>query len=211
MEWLSQGFLFLVKGGPVMMLLIACSLAVVGIGAERLLFYREASRHGADFIPQVAQFLEQGDWEALDRYCREQKHLLARLTEKSVLAYQSATPYLQNVLDGEMFLAAGQLKRNLRHLDTLVTIAPLLGLLGTIIGMMESFSILHLKSGQPLSITGGVSEALIATAVGLCIATLAMLMYSYFNHRLDAILEDMEALCIVILTRAQKEPGHEIA
>ena len=69
--------------------------------------------------------------------------------------------------------------------------SPLIGLLGTIVGMIDSFSIFRLEEGQPLAITDGIGEALIATATGLCVAILALSIHSYFAHRLDTAITDM--------------------
>ena len=75
---------------------------------------------------------------------------------------------------------------------------PLLGLLGTISGMITSFSIFNVQSGQAVAITGGVGEALIATAFGLCVAIVSLVVHAYFTQRLDRIITDME-LCFSAL------------
>lgn len=67
--------------------------------------------------------------------------------------------------------------------------------------MMHSFRVMNIKSGEPLAITGGVGEALVATAFGLCVAVIAMAAYSYFTHRLDKIVTSMEEIAVCILRR----------
>lgn len=196
------------KGGPVMYLLLCCSLVVVSIGVERYMYYREAKTEMAGFMDQLSAFLAQGEWKAAIDLCRQSGGVVARLAEKGIQFRQDGR-YLESVLEGEAALAAGKLRQNLRHLDTIVTVAPLLGLLGTVIGMISSFSVFNLTAGQPAAITGGVGEALIATAAGLCVATLSMLVYSYFNHRLDGIISDMEQVCVLLLTCRTQESPHE--
>ena len=83
-----------------------------------------------------------------------------------------------------------------------VEMSPLLGLLGTIIGMIGSFSIFNLQEGQPMAITGGIGEALIATASGLCVAILALCAHSYFAQRLDTSITNMEQ-CFSALLEAE--------
>ena len=86
-----------------------------------------------------------------------------------------------------------RLKRYLPLLDTVITLAPLLGLLGTITGMISAFGIVSSSGlGQPHAITGGVAEALIATATGLAIAILALVPYNYFRAKVEAITQLME-------------------
>ena len=85
------------------------------------------------------------------------------------------------------------LKKRLTILDTIITLAPLLGLLGTITGMISSFGIMSEAGlGQPHAVTGGVAEALIATAAGLLIAILSLVPYNYFSNRAERELEEIE-------------------
>ena len=75
----------------------------------------------------------------------------------------------------------------------------MLGLLGTVTGMIGSFSILDAGAGAS-AITGGVGEALIATATGLCVAIMAFIVYTFFSHRLDSIINQIENMCVNIIT-----------
>ena len=77
-------------------------------------------------------------------------------------------------------------------MNVIVTMAPLLGLLGTISGMISAFSVFNIQEGQAHAITGGVGEALIATATGLCVAIVALAIHAYFMQRIDNIVTDME-------------------
>lgn len=85
------------------------------------------------------------------------------------------------------------LKNRLGALDTIVTLAPLLGLLGTVVGMIGSFDVMsEAGMGQPHAVTGGVAEALIATATGLLIAILTLVPYNYFTSRAEREIEEIE-------------------
>ena len=88
--------------------------------------------------------------------------------------------------------AAMLLRARLNYLSTIVTLAPLLGLLGTISGMIQSFSVFNLQAGQPMAITGGIGEALIATATGLLVAIFALIVHTYFAQRMDTMLTLLE-------------------
>ena len=89
-------------------------------------------------------------------------------------------------------IALSRLRQRLYYLQVIVTMAPLLGLLGTISGMISAFSVFNLESGQSAAITGGVGEALIATAMGLCVAILSLVIHAYFSQRIENIITDME-------------------
>ena len=99
-----------------------------------------------------------------------------------------------------------KLKNKLDYLAIIVTMSPLLGLLGTIVGMIGAFSIFNLESGAPIAITGGIGEALIATATGLCVAILSLCAHSYFAHRMDNMITDMEQ-CFSALLEAETRSG----
>jgi biopolymer transport protein ExbB len=102
----------------------------------------------------------------------------------------------------------GRMKAGLPVLDTVVTLAPLLGLLGTIIGMVQSFQVMATSGiGQPHAVTGGVAEALIATATGLLVAIVALLPHNYFAARAERFTDRIEAYAtrLELALRAREE------
>lgn len=90
---------------------------------------------------------------------------------------------LRLALDTAYSTAAAELRAHLNYLSMIVTLSPLLGLLGTIAGMISSFQIFNLQAGQPMAITGGIGEALIATAAGLCVAIFALVVHTVLRKR----------------------------
>ena len=98
------------------------------------------------------------------------------------------------------------LEKRIEIIDTIITAAPLLGLLGTIIGMMQSFSVLSGGSGNdPSAIAGGVGEALIATATGLIIALLCLCAYNYFSAQIKRLIYEMESVASILIEWKMKE------
>lgn len=220
MNFLTECFAVFQKGGPVMYLIVLCSLIVAAIGVERFIYYKTVETDMDDFVKKLTAALKCGDGQAAIRLCRNTGGIVAQVAVKGLTCQGAGPARMESVLEGEASLAAAKLRENLNHLDTIVTMAPLLGLLGTVVGMIHSFSVLNLKNGQPLAITGGVGEALVATASGLCVAIFAMIVYSYFNHRFDKILTAIEEMCLLLVEYAeplgQAEPAkqekrHEIA
>lgn len=206
-----QGYQLFLKGGPIMFLLLACSFAVVAIGVERYLYFRTTKTSMETFLDKLSPMLATADWNAAQALCNQSGGVAAMIAVKGITGLQQRNQYLTTVLEGEAALAAARMRENLRHLNTIVTVAPLLGLLGTVLGMIQSFSVLNVKAGQPLAITGGVGEALVATATGLCVAIISLAVYSYFNHLLDKRITDMEQVCTLIIAQAKWGDGHEIA
>ena len=115
-----------------------------------------------------------------------------------------------NFMEAQAGLVIAKLRNRVSYLGVIVTMSPLLGLLGTIVGMINSFSIFNLKSGQPMAITGGIGEALIATASGLCVAIIALGAHSYFAQRLDDAITNMEQ-CFSALLEAGSRGGKDEA
>lgn len=211
MSFLVDCFTVFQKGGPVMYLILLCSLAVAAIGVERFFYYKNVKTDMKGFIDNLTPALESHDWEAAGQICRKQGGIVARVAEKGIQCLRYDVYYIESALEGEAAAAVAGLKENLPHLGTIVTMAPLLGLLGTVIGMISSFSVMNIKTGQPFAITGGVGEALVATASGLCVAIFAMVVYSYFSHQLDRIVTNIEQICTLLIKQVKRENNHEIA
>lgn len=201
MEAILQGFQLFQAGGPVMYLLLACSLFVGYIGIERALFYGNMDAGKA--------FAEQFYTQMKLRRCDQAQQLAAGahgglpLILQEVFQGQSG-PDVKAFVEMQSGIFIAKLRNRLYYLSVIVTMAPLLGLLGTISGMIRAFSVLNIQSGQAIAITGGVGEALIATAFGLCVAILALAVHAYFTQRLDRIITDMELCFSALETMAEK-------
>lgn len=201
MEAILKGFQLFQAGGPVMYLLLACSLFVGYIGIERALFYGNMDAGKA--------FAEQFYTQMKLRRCDQAQQLAAGAHGGLPLILQEifqgqAGPDVKAFVEMHSGIFIAKLRNRLYYLSVIVTMAPLLGLLGTISGMIRAFSVLNIQSGQAIAITGGVGEALIATAFGLCVAILALAVHAYFTQRLDRIITDMELCFSALETMAEK-------
>ena len=186
------------KGGPVMYLLLLCSIAVATIGIERFRFYRYTMKDSKNFLDKLKDCLKTKNIDTGLALCRSRNDsiiVVARSGIEAVINNENAELAMISVHDEE----AMKLRAHLNYLSMIVTLAPLLGLLGTISGMIQSFNIFSLQAGQPLAITGGIGEALIATATGLCVAIFALLVHTYFAQKLDEILALLEKTMNIVL------------
>ncbi len=179
------------KGGLFMYPLFLCSCAMFIVAIERFLYYKNAdcSKH---FANDYCNALHTDRWQDAVKLCKDNKGRLPLLLLAGMERLKKYPKNLEGFLDAEGNNYIAQLRQRLNYLSVIVTMAPLLGLLGTILGMISSFSIFNLRSGQPLAITSGIGEALIATATGLCIAVLSLICHAYFTARLDRIITDLE-------------------
>lgn len=115
----------------------------------------------------------------------------------------SSNEVLEGHLEEALMHEVPLLDRSLWMLDTVITLAPLLGLFGTIIGMFHAFSVLDDVQNNPGAITGGIAEALIATACGLFIAMLGLLFFNWLNTRVRLIVHQLETIKVMLLNRRE--------
>lgn len=201
MDILSQWLALFHKGGLVMYPILVCSVLVIAIGIERWKVYSQAEAK-ADFPAALQQLLEDNQWDQALALCKANTGLIPAIAAKGMEKNNYAN--LSNILEGAAALAAARLKDRLSYLETIVTLAPLLGLLGTVMGMINSFSVMAIKTSSPHAITGGVGEALVATAAGLCVAVLALVVHSYYSQRLDRLITNMETVFTALVEAADR-------
>lgn len=176
------------KGGLVMVPLVGASILSLAVVLERRRSWRRFRQHESG--ERILALVAEGHLMQALQMARASAHPVARVLLAG-LEHPSPAP-------GMMMQAAAQaavrhLKRYLPLLDTIITLAPLLGLLGTITGMISAFGIVSDAGlGQPHAITGGVAEALIATASGLSVAIMALLPYNYFRAKTEALTDLLE-------------------
>lgn len=178
----------LVKGGPVMIPLLIASVISLAIILERLRFWQRIRREEVD--GDVLSLVADGNIEQALKLAYQSRHPLARVLQAG-LEYRHRAPgvAMEAVAQGEL----SQVKAYLSVLDTIITLAPLLGLLGTITGMISAFGIVSEAGlGQPNAITGGIAEALIATATGLFVAIMTLVPYNYLRARVEQFTERLE-------------------
>ena len=182
--------------------LLILSFITIAIAVERFSYYRVNRRGARAFFHGVYHSAVQKDWDTIINLCKEYPSAISRIVESGIENDRTENT-MKNAFSDRMSMESINFRRYLDYLSAIVTIAPLLGLLGTVTGMIQTFSVLDAGGGAS-AITGGVGEALVATASGLCVAIIAFCVYTYFSHQLDTIVTDTERLCTTIVT-AKKE------
>jgi biopolymer transport protein ExbB len=190
------------KGGPIMYPLLLAGLVGIAVVAERLLWWvRVAGRRDARAVAAALAAAEVGDWAAAEKAVAQSADPVARVL-RTGLAHRSGA------FEGAVQVAsAAELREAARYigvLDTLVTLAPLLGLLGTVTGIMGSFNSIGSDELAVAKVTGGIGEALIATAAGLGIAIATLLPLNVLSARLTGLQADLEAAATALQVAIQK-------
>jgi biopolymer transport protein ExbB len=189
----------LVAGGWLMIPLGICSLVVLSLSLERSLALRRSRVIPRPFVRRFTECVEDGQlsFEEANEICDEFDCPVAEVFQAAIKRW--GRPMLeieQAVMDAGDRVADG-LKRFLRVFQAISNVAPLLGLLGTVLGMIESFDAMSAAAagGNPESLAAGISTALITTASGLFVAIPAYLAYVYFGSKSDQYLNDIDRLC----------------
>lgn len=171
--------------------LLLCSITVLTVVIERSFFWfslaRNRNRKQMDSILTLA---ETGQWQAIKKQTAASKDHIARLLIVGILHREYD---MGRAMEAEANMLLQRMNRYMAVLDTMITIAPLLGIFGTVLGIISSFELLGTSGiADPKLVTAGIAQALITTATGLGIAIIAVIPYNFFNSRINHAIHVME-------------------
>ena len=172
------------SGGPVMYPLLACSVIALSVIIERSIFWlRIDIQRSRPLVEEVLELCRIGDWNTVRQKTSGSNNSIVNILISGILHREfSMTKAMEAA-------AADEIKRMRRYmgvLDTMITVAPLLGIFGTVIGIIISFDMLGAAGIEdPRAVTSGIAQALITTAGGLGIAILSVFPYNYFNSKVE--------------------------
>nr|WP_092072799.1 MotA/TolQ/ExbB proton channel family protein [Dendrosporobacter quercicolus]NSL48883.1 MotA/TolQ/ExbB proton channel family protein [Dendrosporobacter quercicolus DSM 1736]SDM50088.1 outer membrane transport energization protein ExbB [Dendrosporobacter quercicolus] len=171
----------LIKGGWVMAPLGLCSIVAGAVIVERFFYFRKIK--AANQAEEVIKLIGKGNTDDAKLLVRGGKIPLLKVLAAGIEHRLQAVA----AMEAAAIVEIAKMKRGFPVLDTIITLSPLLGLLGTIIGMISSFQVMAIGGmGQPHAVTGGVAEALIATATGIGVAIVSLIPYNYFLSKVEA-------------------------
>lgn len=188
-----------------MPLLLLGSIMAVAVGVERYRVFRRAAGGAIAMRAGLELHLLTGEWTKALTVVQQYENLPADVASAGLGQVGRGYRAVELAMEGAANRGAARLRQRLDLLSLMVTMAPLLGLLGTVIGMIRAFNVLNVSSGQPFAITGGVGEALVATAAGLCVAILSISLLAYFRAKLDGVLNDVEETAAMILAALMEQ------
>ncbi len=187
---------FFHAGGGMMYVLTFTSIILITLSIERLITLRRASRDGdglLDEIKRVTNNNPKSNIQLAQDLCLNTGGSLGRMFERGLRNSMRDADAIEMAMEQEAANETPMLEANLTIIKTIVNIAPLLGLLGTIAGMMGAFHAAQLQGlNNPTAILGGVGEALISTATGITLAIIGFIAFNYFSLQSRKIVEDME-------------------
>ena len=188
--------------GGILYVIVVILLVGLTIIIDRTWYLAKVVRQG-ELIAGTVLEMEDVDRDALmDLAVRTAKYPQGAILEVALKYPDVKDPArLSELIEETILLQAPRIDRSLWALDTIVTLGPLLGLLGTIVGIFEAFKVLGAADTAPTKVTGGVAEALIATAAGLFVAILGLIFFNGLNNRVRLIMHQMEAIKVMLVNR----------
>lgn len=198
------------KGGILMWPIMMCSVIGLAITIERVFALRRADIDTREFMDVMRQVLRQNRIREAIEICDETDAPVAHIMKAGILKHNRSKDDIREAIEDAGRFEIPRLERYLSALATCANIAPLLGLLGTVSGMIKAFAQIQLKQGQvnPSDLAEGISNALVTTAAGLTVAIPMLVIYNYFVTRVDGMVLEMElssSELIELLTRHHGE------
>ncbi len=189
--------------------ILACSVIAIGVFAERYFYLHRATIHVGEFLKGLANLIQRRNFAEALHESAGTPGPIARVIHAAILRHDLPRAELREIVQEAGQLEVPKLERFLGVLATLAFLAPLLGLLGTVVGMMDAFSTIAVNGGYATvtELSRGVYKSLLATAAGLVVATPTFVAYSYLSSRVNTMLHDMERAGIeVVRLLTESEP-----
>jgi len=181
-------------GSIAMLVLIVCSVITVGYAIERSLYFYRSRSDSRSFMQALsAKMMKGGDMKAASQWCDQQKGAAARVVSQCLPQTHIAVSDLRQRFDTAIEMEQVEMERNLSVLGTMSNIGPLLGLYGTVVGIIRAFSdIARTGAGGSAVVAMGVSEALLTTAAGIIVAVIATVCFNLFVRRIRTRIIELE-------------------
>jgi biopolymer transport protein ExbB len=184
-------------GGPVMWPILLCSVFALAIIIERFLYLRRVKVGTAEFLQGILDKMKRHQIKEALEACDANPSPIAHILKGGILKYDRPKPQIKEAIEDASLFEIPKLEKHLPALATIAHISPLLGLLGTVTGMVQAFQVIQAKSTSlhpvsPGDLAGGIWEALLTTVAGLVVAIPTFVAYNYLVHRVNSIILEME-------------------
>lgn len=186
--------------------LLLCSIAAIAIGVERYLYYKKALSSTA-FVMEFCHLMNDFNIVGAREFAGVNKGDAAELAVETLDINEDLGKRLESIVYSKADRAIDGMEQNLDYLSVVIGLAPMLGLLGTITGMISSFNALNERAQNPMAVTAGIGEALITTVFGLCIAIMGMCIYAYLSSKVKTASLNIYEVANVLIDIVQAKNG----
>ncbi|MBQ6749332.1 MAG: MotA/TolQ/ExbB proton channel family protein [Bacteroidaceae bacterium] len=189
------------KGGWIMIILAVLSLIAVYIFVERFLAIRHAGKDDKLFMDRIRDYIKNGDIKSAVNFCRVTNTAAARILERGISRMGKPAAEIQSAIENTANLEIATMEKRLPVLATIAGGAPMIGFLGTVIGMVEAFWQMSNAGGNiDISLlSGGIYQAMITTVGGLVVGIIALFAYNYLVAKVDSVVNEMEAKSLTFM------------
>jgi biopolymer transport protein ExbB len=190
---MSAIFEMMTRGGIMMIPLLLTSIVGLAVFIERALFLRRSRIIKPEIIWMIKNINQKDDVQKMLDQLGNREGPFINIIRAGLENFKKPRDEIKEIIIDQGRQESRTLERGLVILETVAGIAPLMGLLGTVLGMIKVFQVISVQGlGQTQSLSGGISEALITTVFGLSIAIPALVAYNYFNHRVEDLILEIE-------------------
>ena len=186
-----------VKGGPLMILIVLCSVVAVAVVVERIMNLRKAQINTAEFMERISENIKRDKKNDAVDMCNAMPGPIAQILKAGILKHDRPRSEIKEAIEEAGLHEVPRLEKNLGALATIAHISPLLGLLGTVTGMIRAFQVIEQKAGalmpvNPGDLAGGIWESLVTTVAGLAVAIPTYVAYNFLVSKVDGFVLEME-------------------
>ncbi len=192
---------YIQKGGLLMWPILVCSIISIAIFAERVFYLHRASIHAGEFLKGLQNLIRRRNFAEALHESAGTPGPVARVIHTAIIRHDLPRAELREIVQEAGQLEVPKLERFLGVLATLAFLTPLLGLLGTVAGMIEAFGVISANGGYATvtELASGIYKSLLTTAAGLVVATPTFVAYSYLSGRINTMMHDMERAGIEVV------------
>lgn len=191
----------MIEGGPAFMGIVLLTLILgLAIAIERIIYLNMASTKTNKLVDDVEKAIDSGGIEAAKELCRNTKGPVASIFYQGLDRMDEGIDNVEKAVVGYGGVQMGLLEKNISWLSLFIALAPMLGFLGTVIGMVQAFDAIE-KTGvmSPATVAGGIKVALLTTVFGLIVAIILQIFYNYIISKVDTIVNNMEDASIKLI------------
>ncbi len=202
-------FVFLAKGGVLVIPIFFCSVVALAIFVERIIRFSKIKRRGVGLAEKTVQLLGEGKKKEAQKMLKESNAPMGRVLLQATDVIDQGRDTLETVISNTTDEEVRGLSSYIQALATMGNIAPLLGLLGTVIGMIKAFMVIQQMGGKVNAavLAGGIWEAMLTTALGLAVALPTMVAHSYLLARIDKYEASLQSGAVAFIKGLGKQTG----
>ena len=193
-----------------MYVILGVGIFAILLGLERIIVLGTKSKASEKVMNQIKDMANQGNWKQAQEFCSSKSRIpTCQMLDSAMDHVGSSQEVLENALTEGILSQVPKLERFIPTLALFAVVSPLLGLLGTVSGMIKTFEIItEVGTGDPGMLAGGISEALLTTQFGLVVAIPIMLVHHFLKSQVDKIVNDMEEKGTAFIITLSKESGN---